>query len=250
VNYDQTDIARAYDLGRGYSAAPLDRWLAIISRWVPADSLMAILDLGCGTGRYSGALAERFGSRVVAIDPSAKMLAEARRKTDRGVEYVRASAEALPLAPGSFDLVFISMVFHHFENPIGAARECHRALRPGGVVCLRAATTEQIDNYAYVPFFPEARAILRRSLNPREFIETTLASAGFEQSCHELVWSEAASSWSDYAERLARRADSILVQLDDRDFERELEALRAHALMAPVNDPVVEPIDFFAFRAR
>jgi ubiquinone/menaquinone biosynthesis C-methylase UbiE len=197
MNYDQTDIAHAYDLGRGYSGAQLGRWLAVISRRVSADSLAAILDLGCGTGRYSGALAQHFGARVIGLDPSAKMLAEARRKAVRGVEYVRAGAEALPLAPGFVDMVFISMVFHHFGNPIRAVGECHRVLRPGGVVCLRAATTEQIDNYAYVPFFPEAREILRRSLNPREFIETTFTSAGFDQSCHELVWSETGLNWND-----------------------------------------------------
>lgn len=116
-------------------------------------------------------------------------------------------------------------------------------------VCLRAATTEQIDQYAYVPFFPETRAILRRSLNPREFIEATFASCGFEQRCHELVWSEAALNWNDYAERLARRADSILVQLPDSEFKRGLQAVSAHAAGAATDKRVVEPIDFFVFHS-
>ncbi|HKV54385.1 MAG TPA: hypothetical protein VJN94_07050, partial [Candidatus Binataceae bacterium] len=94
------------------------------------------------------------------------------------------------------------------------------------------------------------RAILRRSLNPRDSIETTFASGGLEQSTHELVWSEAALNWNDYVERLARRSDSILVQLPDSDVERGLQALRAQAVAASRNEPVLEPIDFFVFRSR
>jgi hypothetical protein len=44
------------------------------------------------------------------------------------------------------------------------------------------------------------------------------------------------------------RADSILVQLPDREFEEGLAALRKHALEAKDADPVVEPVDFFVFQ--
>jgi ubiquinone/menaquinone biosynthesis C-methylase UbiE len=249
VDYDKTDIARAYDHGRGYTTAQLNRWLAVISGCIPNGSLSAILDLGCGTGRYSGALAEHFHARVVAVDPSEKMLAEARTKAAGEVAYMRACAESLPLSQGSVDMVFVSMVFHHFDDPVRAAHECHRVLRPGAAVCLRAATTEQIDRYAYVPFFPESRDILRRSLNPRRFIESTFASAGFQRCEYELVWSEAGANWSYYAERIARRADSILVRLPDSEFQRGLQALRAHAAAATKHNAVVEPIDFFVFQS-
>ena len=43
-------------------------------------------------------------------------------------------------------------------------------------------------------------------------------------------------------------ADSILAQLNDSQFQRGLEALREHAATAAV-EPVVEPVDFFVFRA-
>ena len=46
------------------------------------------------------------------------------------------------------------------------------------------------------------------------------------------MWSEAASSWNDYAERLARRADSILVQRAVAEFQRGLETLRTFAAAA------------------
>jgi SAM-dependent methyltransferase len=248
VNYDKTDMAAAYDAGRGYSPDALAYWLEIISQSVPRGSVSEILDLGCGTGRYSAALASHFDANVMAIDPSEKMLAEARRKAARRVRYQRASGEAIPLADASVDMVFISMAFHHFERPDRAAQECRRVLRRDGAVCLRAGTIEQIDNYAYVPFFPGSRPILERALQSRELIEGTFVRAGFRCVRHQLVPSEAAESWNGYAQKLAFRADSILVQLSDRAFEDGLAALRAHARIAPPDERVVEPVDFFVFR--
>ena len=62
---------------------------------------------------------------VVAIDPSEQMLARARSKPSVRVRYRRGSGEALPLADASVDMVFMSMVFHHFTAPDQVARAFH-----------------------------------------------------------------------------------------------------------------------------
>jgi hypothetical protein len=54
MDYDKTDMPEAYDSGRSYSPAVLALWLDVVSRWVPKGTVAQILDLGCGTGRYSG----------------------------------------------------------------------------------------------------------------------------------------------------------------------------------------------------
>jgi ubiquinone/menaquinone biosynthesis C-methylase UbiE len=249
MNYDKTNMPAAYDAGRGYSPAVLALWLDVISRWVPQGTVSEILDIGCGTGRYSAALAAHFNARVIAVDPSEKMLAEARKKATEGVRYERASAESLPLPDASIDMVFMSMVLHHFDDPDQAVRECRRVLRQGGTVCLRAATIERIGTYPYVSFFPRSSAILNNDLQSQTAIETIFASAGFQPVCHELIRSEAAGSWFAYADKLAFRADSILTQLSDQEFEAGLAALREHAVTAPLNEPVIEVVDFFVFRS-
>ncbi len=247
MDYDKTNMPAAYDAGRGYSPRVLAFWLRVISQSVPVGSVSEILDLGCGTGRYSSALAEHFDATVIGIDPSEKMLAQARRKASERVRHQRATAESLPLRDASVDMVFISMAFHHFERPERAATECRRVLRPDGALCLRAGTTDRIENYAYVEFFPGGRAILR-SLQSQAFIESTFARAGFQLIRHDLVPSEVAESWSAYAEKIAQRADSILVQLSDQEFEEGLAALREHARHASPREPVTELVDFFVFR--
>ena len=249
MDYDKTNMLAAYDAGRSYSPAVLALWLEVVSRWVPKGSASEILDIGCGTGRYSTALAAHFDARVTAIDPSAKMLAEARKKATERVRYEQASAESLPLPDASVDMVFMSMVFHHFDDPDQAVRECRRVLRRGGSVCLRAGTIDRIATYPYVPFFPRSSAILNVDLPSQTVIETVFASGGFQSVCHELIRSEAAGSWGAYADKLAFRADSILVQLSDREFAAGLAALREHAATAPVDEPVIEVVDFFVFRS-
>jgi ubiquinone/menaquinone biosynthesis C-methylase UbiE len=246
MDYDKTNMPTAYDAGRTYSPKVLTFWLDVVSQSVPKDGVSEILDIGCGTGRYSAALADHFDAHVVAIDPSEKMLSEARKKMSEGIRYERASAESLPLPDGSVDMVFMSMVFHHFDNPCQAVRECRRVLRREGTVCLRAATRDRIGTYPYVPFFSRSRAILNDVLQSQAIIENNFVNAEFYLVSHQLVRSEVASNWAAYAEKLAFRNDSILARLSDQEFERGLAALREYAVTAP-QEPVIELIDFFVF---
>jgi ubiquinone/menaquinone biosynthesis C-methylase UbiE len=247
VDYDKGNIPSSYDAGRGYSSATLAMWLDRISMCAPRGAVRRILDLGCGTGRYSAALANHFHAHVVALDRSEKMLAEARKKEAGRVSYVRASAESLPLRDGSSDMVFISMVLHHFEDPVRAMRECHGVLRAGGTVCLRAATIDRIPTYPYVPFFARSRAILEATIQTQERIEAIFRDAGFELVRHELVRNEVAPDWRVYAQKIAAGADSILAQLSDDEFNDGMRLLHQHADTAPPS-PVVEVVDLFAFR--
>jgi ubiquinone/menaquinone biosynthesis C-methylase UbiE len=248
MDYDQTTMPSAYDAGRGYAPEVLEFWLSTIAAPLAGDHIADILDLGCGTGRYSAALAAHFGAQVVGVEPSEKMLAEARRKGGHNVRFLRGSGEAVPLADASVDMVFMSMVFHHFDSPQEVVRQCRRVLRRGGVACLRAGATDWIDRYPYVPFFPDTRALLNKDLRSVAFIENTFEIEGFRRTHHEIVRSTVAASWSEYAEKLALRADSILIQLNDEAFGDGLADLRDHARRAPPNEPVIEPVDFFVFR--
>jgi ubiquinone/menaquinone biosynthesis C-methylase UbiE len=88
MDYDTTDIPVAYDCGRDHGPEVLHLWMEIVSAQVEKQPIKAILDLGCGTGRFSEALAVHFGAEVIGIDPSRKMLEQARRKQrDPRVRY-------------------------------------------------------------------------------------------------------------------------------------------------------------------
>ncbi len=248
MDYDKTDIPASYDRGRVRTPEVLALWMKTVSAHTTDGTIETILDLGCGTGRFSSALASHFNARMIGIDPSTKMLAEARRKAaDPRVRYGLGRAEAIPLADESVDLVFISMVFHHFENPVAAAQECRRVLRDRAVLFLRAGTVEQIPTYPYVRFFPTTVPILEKRLNHRDFIRESFESAGFRTMECGLVTQEVASSFEAYADQLATGADSILAGLSPDEFTAGLRELRAHATRVGPG-AVFEAVDFFVFR--
>ena len=249
MDYDKTEIAAAYDLGRSYSAAVMALWLETLAAAVPRGEVREIVDLGCGTGRYSFALAEHFAAHVSAIDPSQKMLDQAQAKRPSAdVTFKAGQGEALPLADGSADLIFCSMIYHHLAQPAATAAECRRVLRPGGWVALRNSTADQADSYPYADFFPGVRAVMAAQLPRLAEIRATFEAAGFEATRHELVRHEIAANWAAFAGRLAQGADSFLARLPQADFEAGLAALGAHAATAAGAQPVTQEIDFLVFR--
>jgi len=96
-----------------------------------------ILDAGCGTGALTAQLARRWrGARVVALDIAPAMLARARRRGPwlRRPWCVAGDIEALPLAAGSFDLVFSSLALQWCPDLERAIGELARVLAPGGLL--------------------------------------------------------------------------------------------------------------------
>jgi ubiquinone/menaquinone biosynthesis C-methylase UbiE len=99
------------------------------------------LDVGCGTGNYTLALA-RLGARVVGVDPATAMLAIATSKTQEAelpVRFARATAEHLPFPEGSFDLVVSVTTLEFVASPEGAVAEMVRVVRPNGRLVVEAA---------------------------------------------------------------------------------------------------------------
>lgn len=248
MDYDSTDIASVYDKGRDHGPEMLQLWMNVIASHTGEQRLNTILDLGCGTGRFSEALAAHFDAQVVGIDPSEKMLEQAQKKLrDTRVRYERGHGEAIPLANDSVDLIFTSMTFHHFNDPRLVAQECRRVLREGSLLIVRTGVRERIRSYPYVEFFPKAIPILEDRLPEGALIREVFEAAGFTAVSCDLIVQQIAPDGASFFEKIAVGADSVLRQLSASDFQAGLEALRAHAARVN-NKPVTEPIDVFVFR--
>jgi malonyl-CoA O-methyltransferase len=94
-----------------------------------------ILDLGAGTGRFSGRLKRRYRrSRVIALDLAPGMLREAARHQRwlRRFDRVCADAAQLPLSSASADVVFSNLMLQWCAPPDGAFAEVRRVLKPQG----------------------------------------------------------------------------------------------------------------------
>lgn len=249
MDYDRTAIAATYDDARAYPAQVLEQWLDLLAAHIPADPAL-IVDVGCGTGRYTHALAERFRACAIGIDPSEKMLAIARGKPcdlhpGASVEFRNGPGEKLPLATECADVVFMSMVVHHLTNRTRSARECRRVLRKGGRVCVRNSTRGSA--YVTHDFFPGTRAMIMRELPARDDVVVMFETAGFRLTAYQVVSHMLARNWLELAQKMALRADSFLARLPDAEFAAGMAALRAFAAARDRQEAVLEDIGFFVF---
>ncbi len=91
-----------------------------------------VLDLGCGFGWFCRWARQQGAARVLGIDVSERMLAQARATTqDPAVTYARADMEDPELPVGSFDLAYSSLALHYVENLDTLIGAVHRSLSRG-----------------------------------------------------------------------------------------------------------------------
>jgi len=107
--------------------------------YVRAD--MDVLDCGCGPGSMTFGIAARTArGTVVGIDMDPSQIDVAKRIAAEcrapNVEFRQASVYRLPFEARCFDAVFSHALFEHISDPVTAAKECFRVLKPGGIVAL------------------------------------------------------------------------------------------------------------------
>jgi SAM-dependent methyltransferase len=96
------------------------------------------MDVGCGCGATTLALAERVGATgsVLGVDISAPMLARARERARElpNVQFLQADAQTHPFDPPAVDAVFSRFGVMFFADPTAAFANLRRALRPGAAL--------------------------------------------------------------------------------------------------------------------
>ena len=129
----------------------LDRMLrsfgaAAIAAAAPKEA-ERVIDIGCGAGATSIALARRIGpaGHVLGVDISERLIQRARATAPTGLplEFQLADAATADLGVGSFDLLFSRLGVMFFDDPVSAFSRLRTALRRGGrlaFVCWRKAS--------------------------------------------------------------------------------------------------------------
>ncbi len=93
-----------------------------------------VLDVGCGPGGLTLALASRLGAQgVAAVDPSESFVTACQARVP-GADIRLARAEALPFAPATFEAVLAQLVLPFLADAPRAMAEAMRVVRPGGTV--------------------------------------------------------------------------------------------------------------------
>jgi ubiquinone/menaquinone biosynthesis C-methylase UbiE len=153
-----------------------------------------VIDVGCGCGATTAAIAELVGStgEVFAVDISEPMLAEAKRRmgNDRRVSFANADAATHPFRTSYCDILFSRFGVMFFDYPAVAFANMRKALRPGGrlsFACFREAAKNTYvmlplaAAYKHVPPLPSPtpNASGMFSFADENRVRGILATAGF-----------------------------------------------------------------------
>jgi ubiquinone/menaquinone biosynthesis C-methylase UbiE len=143
-------------IGEGYNLTRhADSFLvAKIASLLDIDPKNHYLDLACGTGNYTVALADR-GGTWTGIDQSSVMIKEASKRSSQ-IDWHVADAEEIPFDNESFDGAIVTLALHHFADPVRVFQELARILKSGSNLVLFTATAEQMASYWLNHYFPEA----------------------------------------------------------------------------------------------
>ncbi|MBX2944887.1 MAG: methyltransferase domain-containing protein [Cyclobacteriaceae bacterium] len=142
-----------------------------------------VLDIGASSGEFMEAVLE-FGWVAIGVEPSTSGVTTAKAK---GLHVVQAPAEQLPFPDQSFDLVHSNHVFEHLADPMAAAKEAYRVLKPGGIVFIEVPN--QFDNIQFFRYRLMGSVPVRerniRSIHhlvffSRKSLRALLHRAGFE----------------------------------------------------------------------
>jgi ubiquinone/menaquinone biosynthesis C-methylase UbiE len=238
---DYGEISEVYDEVRSSDLPHIVWWQAKLIAEGRLGPGKRLLDLGCGTGRWTIPLAKRTGCTVVGIDNCPQMLQKAREKDPEGrVQWVEGDVERLRFEPDSFDCALMVLMMHHLKDHLATFRAVRRVLRPGGVFLIRQGTLEDILEDPFHRFFPEIVTIDRKRTPFRCEIEWWLAEAGFDRVRAETFRQHTYATNMRLLEEVQKRVCSALRMIDEDAYNagmaRLTEHLRRHTDDASVRD--------------
>lgn len=134
------------------------------------------LDIGCGSGNYTGALAAT-GLRIEGVDLSLEMLTKARKKYPH-ILFHQCDVRQLDFQDGLFNGAVCILATHHIGDNLTAFQEAYRVIKEGRLVIF-TATPEQMRRYWLCHYFPEMMRDSAALMTSFEELKITLEQAGF-----------------------------------------------------------------------
>jgi demethylmenaquinone methyltransferase/2-methoxy-6-polyprenyl-1,4-benzoquinol methylase len=110
------------------------RWRRFLVSVTDAGPQSTVLDVATGTGAVARELIARKRCKVVGLDQSPEMLAEARRRLPDEVTLVEGTAERLPFDDAAFDALTFTYLLRYVSEPLETLKELARVVRPGGTI--------------------------------------------------------------------------------------------------------------------
>jgi ubiquinone/menaquinone biosynthesis C-methylase UbiE len=230
VDYDR--VAATYD--RRYREGGPAGLVAFVSERCAHAGDRPVLDVGCGTGRWTEEVVAA-GGRAVGLDPSTAMLARARARVPAAA-LIRGRAESLPFASGQFGAVLCVHVIHHLDEPARFVADAARVLGDGGTLSVLAlAPHDGQDSWYLYDHFDGMREADCARYPPTSSIQDWMSAEGLIDIQTEVAvriagMARGAAVFDDPI--LTRHGTCQLSLLGDAEFERGLARIREDAARA------------------
>ncbi len=198
-------------------------------RWFVCNRVcsgMKLLDVGCGTARYSVEFSQH-GLEVVGLDHSIDQITQAQSK---GISAQIGQAEELPFNTDKFDVVSYVMMLHQldvdqFEKSMA---EAVRVLRVGGRIWIKTCSFENLAARPFTDLFPSTLEINAKRYQRIEELVRVLELNGAQLKRKETITDHYELSGAQIIDRTAARHNTTLFLLTDDEFRNGLEGLKKH----------------------
>ena len=228
VDYDQ--ISQIYDDVR---KADIDLINAFLRR-IQLQPTSSVLDIGCGTGNYTGLLQKVTRAQVFGIDPSSGMLEKARQKHPQ-IIFRQAEAARLPFTDIDFDFIYMTDVIHHIPDIAALFGEIQRLLKEAGLACIVTQSHRQIACRPIAQFFPGTVVVDQGRYPDIPTIVQAGERAGLIHAGSEILGTgEELELGPDFLKLVREKGYSMLHLISDEEYQRGLKALERRLKAGPI----------------
>jgi len=216
---DYSKIAEYYDKLR---AAPADVLLSKIVDYGKIAANCAVLDIGCGTGRFPLGISAAKNPMICALEPSVDMLKQAVAKDISGhILWILGDGQRLPFREGFFDCVYMTLVIHHIEDKETAFQEIYRVLKKGAGCVIMTNSHYRMKKQALSRHFPGVTVIDLRRFPSLPSLKKIMIKIGFRDVHYHIVQhDEGLIPTDEYLERVRNKYISTLTLLSEEAFQR------------------------------
>jgi trans-aconitate 2-methyltransferase len=223
-------------------ADPQARWGAEVLARLPLEGAETVLDAGCGSGRVTEMLIEPLPrGAVVALDASASMLGEARRRLDRfggRVEFVQADlGRPLPL-DRPVDAILSTATFHWVPDHDALFANLAAVLRPGGLLVAQCGGFGNIARFIEVARSVDPGYV--RNTHNFQTAEATAARLEREGFVEIETWLSPAPTPFATTEDLEAFIATVCLRVHLAQLPEERRAPFVHEVAARMPEPILD----------